>query len=199
MKKPWDIFEKNYVAVETQDDRTGKIKLRYEYCGPWFLCKNGKDALNRAKGGAALALLISIVSSLWAGLQNSQLNLSGWTNVPYGLSLAALIFTAVGVVYLLAAKEKMKRPDYDRMSRLLSFAPLAQAVLLLLTLLAGILLFLIGQAGAGDLTPLLGWALASAGAAFVYFVFRVLRFKEEKNTEFEYAKDFPNPSSQTEE
>ena len=123
MKKPWESFEKNYVAVETTDERTGKTRLQYEYCGPWFVCQNGKAALNRAKGGVGAALIVSIVCVLWAGIQPSQLNRAGLTCVPYGLSLA-------------------------------------------------------------------GYFLGGCAAALIYFVFKALRYREEKNTDFEYEKDF---------
>ena len=190
MKKPWESFEKNYVAVETTDERTGKTRLQYEYCGPWFVCQNGKAALNRAKGGVGAALIVSIVCVLWAGIQPSQLNRAGLTSVPYGLSLAALIFTAFGVGYLLFSGERVKRPEYERMTRLLSFAPVIQGVLLLLSLIAGLFLLINGKARAADAWSLAGYFLGGCAAALIYFVFKALRYREEKNTDFEYEKDF---------
>ena len=191
MKKPWESFEKNYVAVETTDERTGKTRLQYEYSGPWFVCQNGKAALNRAKGGVGAALIVSIVCVLWAGIQPSQLNRAGLTSVPYGLSLAALIFTAFGVGYLLFSGERVKRPEYERVHRLLSYAPVIQAGLLLLSLIAGGFLLMSGQAQAADAWPLAGYVLSGCAAAFIRFVFKALHYREEKNTDFEYAKDFP--------
>ena len=196
-KKPWDSFEKNYVAVEKTDPVTGKTKIRYEYYGPWFVCKNGKDALNRAKGGAGIALLVNVAASLWAGVQDSALNQSGLTSVPYGLSLAALIFTLVGTACLLASGEKVKRPDYERMHRLLSIAPLVQAVLLLLALIAGLFLLISGRAAARDTWPMAGYFLSGCGAAFTYFVYRALQYRKEKNTDFEFADDALTASIKT--
>ncbi len=196
-KKPWDSFEKNYVAVEKTDPVTGKKKIRYEYYGPWFVCKNGKDALNRAKRGAGIALLVNVVASLWAGVQDSVLNQSGLTSVPYGLSLAALIFTLVGTACLLASGEKVKRPDYERMHRLLSVAPPVQAVLLGLAMIAGMFLLIRGQAGGRDALPLAGYFLGGCGAAFMYFVYRALQYRKEKNTDFEFADDALTASIKT--
>ena len=196
-KKPWDSFEKNYVAVENTDPVTGKTKLRYEYYGPWFVCKNGKDALNRAKAGAGIALFVSVAASLWAGVQDSALNQSGLTSVPYGLSLAAMIFTLVGTGCLLASSEKIKRPDYERMHRLLSIAPPVQAALLLLALITGLFLLISGHAAARDAWPLAGYFLSSCGAAFTYFVYRALQYRKEKNTDFEFADDALTASIKT--
>ena len=196
-KKPWDSFEKNYVAVENTDPVTGKTKLRYEYYGPWFVCKNGKDALNRVKAGAGTALFVSVAASLWAGVQDSVLNRSGLTSVPYGLSLAALIFTTVGTACLLMSGEKVKRPDYERMHRLLSVAPPVQAVLLMLALIAGLYLLISGQAAAWDAWLLAGYFLGSLGAAFIYFVYRALQYRKEKNTAFEFADDALTASIKT--
>ena len=189
MKKPWDSFEKNYAAVEKTDPATGKTRIRYEYCGPWFVCRNGKNALNRAKGGAGSALLISAAAALFTGIQDSVLNQSGLTGVPYGLSLAALVFTAAGTACLLTSGEKAKRPDYERMRRLLSIAPPVQAVLMLLALTAGLYLLVSGRAAIRDAWLLAGYFLSGCGAAFIYFVFRALQYREEKNTDFNFAGD----------
>ena len=158
---------------------------------------DGKAALNRAKASAAVALLVNMAATLWAGVQDSALNRSGLTSVPYGLSLAALVFTVVGTTYLLKSREKMTRPDYERTRRLLSVAPPVQAALLLLALLAGLFLLISGQAEAGDAWPLVGYFLSGCAAVFTYCVYRALQYRKEKNTDFEFADDTLTASIKT--
>ena len=188
-KKPWDSFERNYVALEETDPASGKTRIRYAYYGPWFVCKNGKEALNRARGGAGIALIVNVAAALWAGLQDSAMNRSGLTSVPYGLALAALIFTLMGTGCLIFSGEKVKRPDYERMHRLLSAAPPVQAALMLLAVIAGLYLLISGQAAAREAWPVAGYCLSGGAAAFTYFLFRALRYRKEKNTDFEFAED----------
>ena len=189
MKKPWDSFEKNYVAVETADERTGKTKLRYEYCGPWFVCKNEAGLFKRAKRRAGIALAVNAAAVLWAGSVDSILNRSGLTSLPYGLALAALIFTGMGGVLFLVSGARVKRPEYERMNHLLRIAAPVEAGLLGLALLAGAYLAVNGSAAGRELLPLCGYLLGACASLALYFAYRGLRFREEKNTEFEYASD----------
>ena len=185
MKKPWETFEKNYVAVEHPDPETGKIRMRYEYCGPWFVCPD-EAGLTRAKRICGAGLAGSLAAALWAGTGISELNQAALTCVPYGLSLAALIFAAVGVGRLLFFGRKVKRPDYEQTDRLMTLAPAAAGGLLLFAFLAGIGLILAGRAAWKDALPLAGWLAGGGCALLIHFAYRGLRFRKEKNTEFEY-------------
>ena len=139
MKKPWDSFEKNYVAVETVDPRTGKPKLQYEYCGPWFLCCARPEIWRKAKLVSAGSLAADVAAVFWSGLMDSALNRAAATCVPFGLSVAALLFVVLGTGMFLASGMKMKRPDYERMDRLLRSAPVIEAILLFLASVLGII------------------------------------------------------------
>ena len=188
MKKPWDSFEKNYVAVETPDPATGKTRLRYEYCGPWFVCDD-EQAFTRTKWITGALLVISIAAALWAGILYTPLNRLTWTSLPYGLSLATMIFAATGICTLLISKPRMKRPEYEKTDRLLAFAPTVTAGLLLIAFLAGVILIMTGSAAWKDALPLIGWLLSCACMVIIHIQWRRLRFRREKNTEFEYDRE----------
>ena len=192
MKKPWDTFEKNYVAVETTvDDQSKKSKIRYEYCGPWFVLKSGASVFKKAKWKIGIALVINTAAVLWAGTQTAIVNVHPATCVPYGLALAALVFTIFGSVLLLLSGAQLTRPYYDRMNRILRFAPPIQACLLFAAFAAGLVLTLAENGLSMELLPIAGYLLSGCSAAVTFFVYRSLCFKQEKNTNFEFAPSDP--------
>ena len=199
MKKPWDSFEKNYVAVETLDPESGKPKLQYEYYGPWFICKTGSAAFGKAKWTAGIALVLNIAAILLAGFVDSVLNRAGVTCIPYGLAVAAAIFVLMGAVIFLISGEKVKRPEYEKMNLLLRSAPFFEAVLLLFAFLAGMILLVMKKPAIPEWLPLAGYLLGGCSSLAIALSYRTLRYKEEKNTDFEYAPGFPPKDSEDEE
>ena len=195
MKKPWDSFEKNYVAVEIPDPKTGKTRLRYEYCGPWYVCRDDQ-AFSRTKWLSGALLVICIIAVLWAGTIYTPLNRLAWTSLPYGLSLAAMVFAATGVCTLLISGPRMKQPEYKRTDRLLGFAPAVMAGLLMIAILAGIILILTGYAAWREALPLTGWLPGCACMVIIHILWRRLRFVQERNTEFEYDRETIPASAQ---
>ena len=189
MKKPWDSFEKNYVAVETLDADSGKTRLRYEYYGPWFVHRGTVAALLKEKWIIGAALAINLLSVIGSGLVDSVLNRVGVTCIPYGLALAALVFTAMGSVLFLVSGRKVKRPEYERMDRILRSAPIIEALLLLCAFLAAIVLALTGKVTGSGLVPMAGYLTGSGCSFLTWYLFRTLQYRKEKNTEFEYAEE----------
>ena len=195
MKKPWDSFEKNYVAVETLDPGTGKPKLQYEYYGPWFVCKTGSAEFGKAKWIAGIALMLNISAVLSAGLIDSVLNLISITCIPYGLAVAAAIFVLMGAVIFLISGEKVKRPEYEKMNLFLRSAPFLEAALLLFAFLAGLILLIIKKSALIEWLPLGGYLLGGCSSLAIALTYKTVHYKEEKNTDFEYAPDFPLKNS----
>ena len=85
------------------------------------------------------------------------------------------------------------------MNLLLRSAPYLEAGLLFFAFLAGMILLVMKKPGMTEWLPLAGYLLGGCSSLAIALAYRTLRYKEEKNTDFEYAPGFPLKDTEDEE
>ena len=176
-----DTFEEYYESYEEPCNNKKGFRIAYRYVGPWYVYNVEKEQLRRYKRIFGMACVFGTASFFAAALQDCPLNYVTYPMLFAMLSFAALLFEWVGVVWFLAAKEKMTKYSFDELHMIIKIATAVHAGLLFLAAVAGVWMIISERLAAGIvLVPV----LYLVSGMFSFMIFRLygkLPFERREN------------------
>ncbi len=181
MKTFRDTFEENYIAVEVPCNSKKGFKIRYEYCGPWYMWDLSASAMRRIKIIIAALCAVGIVSFSLSALQDTPINYRSAVSLPGMLVVAVMLFEVIGVLQFLLAKEKVPRPTFQDIDRKMKITPLLHALLLFVTVVACIYIWCSESMAFSQASVVFGYLISGICSALIFCLYRRIDFQSEKN------------------
>lgn len=181
MKTFRDTFEENYVAVEVPCNNRKGFKVRYEYCGPWFMWALPAGELKKTKRSVAALCAVSLAAFCCSALWDTPLNYSGWVSLPATFAVAVMLFEVIGVVQFLLAGKKVTRITFQDIDRKLKITLPLHTLLLLIAAAACVWLCIRYGLAFSQGCLAIGYLLSALCSARSFHIYRRIYFKTEKN------------------
>ncbi len=180
MKTPRERFEENYIAVEKPCKNKRGFRIYYVYYGPWYLWDEDPKQLQRIKVKIGVAFFASLAFLLISACYYSALNYS-IIGLPMGISLAAAVFSLIGVIQFLISKRKFTRVLYKDINAIFQIAIPLQAGLLFATVILAIYIWISKQLSFLQAMPTFGYLASAVCVILTYRLYKNLNFRTEDN------------------
>lgn len=165
MKSLREQFEENYVAVPCQKKNGGKIKIRYEYDGPWYRWNLSEKELKSQKRRIVLLSLAGLGLFVATALLPAKGNLWSPTAIAGLFSLAAHVLELFGVLRWGIASSQVTCIEFRYVHGVLGTVPWVRGVCLLATGMCTLVFLVISSLSLAEAGALAGYLLC-AGMAF---------------------------------
>ena len=181
MKSYNQQFQENYAPVEVPANNKDGFRIKYVYIGSWYMWEVSPEKRQRDKLVIGSLWLLELACYLAAGLIPSGLSTEQLVSALGLITLIPLAFETYGAFSFLFLKERITKPDFNRVRLYLGAASVIRTALLFLTAGCSVVTAIMNKLSGSSLITILGFALSAVFCGLLSYHFLHIPYTSEKN------------------